>query len=160
MRVLRLSRLDGRSPRSHTSSSAAKCSSCRLPGGGQLFTAPAVWRHGGHTTVFVGDENATAAYVLRRGRLYQAWENSTPGTSPVLAGGLLYVYDPAGGGIYVYRPSSPQADRQAGGRARDTGTARSSSTGTWSSPRATPMTTRPRVRSSSSRSAERSSAQA
>jgi hypothetical protein len=26
----------------------------------------------------------------------------------VLAGGLLYVYDPADGGIVVYRPSSPR----------------------------------------------------
>jgi hypothetical protein len=34
------------------------------------------------------------------------WENSEPGTSPVLAGGLLYVYDPSGGGINVYAPGS------------------------------------------------------
>jgi hypothetical protein len=26
-----------------------------------------------------------------------------------MVGGLLYVYDPSGGGIYVYRPSSPRA---------------------------------------------------
>jgi hypothetical protein len=56
--------------------------------------------------MFVADENGTAAYVMRRGRLYQAWQNGTPGTSPVMAGGLLYVYDPSAGGIYVYRPGS------------------------------------------------------
>ena len=56
---------------------------------------------------FVADGNGTGAYVMRRGRLYQAWQNGTSGTSPVMAGGLLYVYDPSAGGIYVYRPASP-----------------------------------------------------
>ena len=46
--------------------------------------------------------------MLRGGRLFRAWQNSNPGTSPVMAGGLLYVYDLSGGGIYVYRPGSPQ----------------------------------------------------
>jgi hypothetical protein len=58
--------------------------------------------------MFVGDEHATAAYVLRRGRLHLAWQNDTPGTSPVMAGGLLYVYEPSAGGIYVYRPGAPR----------------------------------------------------
>ncbi len=106
MRVLDLSRLNGRSVSSHTLL-GGELQRLALPGGGELFTAPAVWRRGGHTTVFVGDEHATAAYVLRRGRLYQAWQNDTPGTSPVMAGGLLYVYDPSAGGINVYRPGSP-----------------------------------------------------
>jgi hypothetical protein len=34
------------------------------------------------------------------------WENETPGTSPVLADGLLYVYDPGGSGLHVYDPQS------------------------------------------------------
>jgi PQQ-like domain len=107
MRVLELSRLNGRSSASHTEL-GGELQRLQIPGGGQLFTAPAVWRHSGHTTMFVADENGTAAYVLRRGRLYQAWQNGTPGTSPVMAGGLLYVYDPSAGGIYVYRPGSPR----------------------------------------------------
>jgi outer membrane protein assembly factor BamB len=106
-RVLELSRLNGRSVSAHTLL-GGELQQLPIPGGGELFTAPAVWRHGGHTTMFVGDEHATAAYVLRRGRLYLAWQSSTPGTSPVMAGGLLYVYDPAAGGIYVYRPGSPR----------------------------------------------------
>ena len=93
MRVLELSALNGRSLSSHTRL-GGELQRLPLPGGGELFTAPAVWRHGGHTTVFVGAENATAAYVLRRGRLDLAWQNDVPGTSPVLAGGLLYVYNP------------------------------------------------------------------
>ena len=91
--------------------------------------------------VFVADENGTAAYVLRGGRLYRAWENATPGTSPVMAGGLLYVYDPSAGGINVYRPGLAAGDRHAGVASPATGTARSWSTDTSSSPRATPTTT-------------------
>jgi hypothetical protein len=106
MRVLRLSRLNGRK-RSSTKLLGGEVQRLPLPGGGELFTAPAVWQHGGRTTVFVAGEHATAAYVLRRGKLFRAWIANTPGTSPVLAGGLLYVYEPDGGGIVVYRPSSP-----------------------------------------------------
>ena len=108
MRLLDLSELNGRSRRSHRLT-GGELQRLQIPGGGQLFTAPAVWRRGAHTTMFVADEHATAAYVLRHGRLYRAWENHTPGTSPVLAGGLLYVYEPDAGGIYVYRPGSGRA---------------------------------------------------
>jgi outer membrane protein assembly factor BamB len=106
MRVLALSRLDGRPPPSRETL-GGEVQRLEIPGGGQLFTAPAVWRRGGRTTMFVADENGTGAYVMRRGRLYLAWQNHTPGTSPVMAGGLLYVYDPSAGGIDVYRPGSP-----------------------------------------------------
>jgi PQQ-like domain len=107
LRLLALSRLNGRSKPDHTLL-GGELQRLPLPGGGELFTAPAVWRDRGRTIVFLGDEHATAAYVLRRGRLYLAWQNATPGTSPVMAGGLLYVYDPAAGGINVYRPGSPK----------------------------------------------------
>ena len=42
----------------------------------------------------------------RRARLVGAWQNGTAGTSPVVAGGLLWVYDPSGGGLNVYQPTS------------------------------------------------------
>jgi PQQ-like domain len=111
MRVLSLSHLDGHPP-ARPSRLGGEVQRLPLPGGGELFSAPAVWSaagapHGARsTTVFVGAENATAAYALVGGRLRLVWQNSNPGTSPVLAGGLLYVYDPSGGGIYVYRPRS------------------------------------------------------
>ena len=115
MRVLSLARLDGRAP-SLPNRLGGEVQRLPLPGGGQLFTAPAVLEsagppiggtHGpGTTAVFVGAENATAAYLLGGGALHLLWQNATPGTSPVLAGGLLYVYEPNGGGIYVYRPGS------------------------------------------------------
>jgi hypothetical protein len=111
MRVLSLSRLDGHAP-TIPSRLGGEVQRLALPGGGELFTAPAVWstpaapNQGSQATVFVGAEHASAAYALIGGRLHLVWQNATPGTSPVLAGGLLYVYDPSGGGIYVYRPRS------------------------------------------------------
>ncbi len=115
MRVLALSQLDGRPPSSGRRL-GGEVQRLSIPGGGELFSAPAVWRHGAHTTVFVADANGTAAYVLHGGLLYRAWQNGHAGTSPVLAGGLLYVYDPAGGGIRVYRPGSSQALAKLAGR--------------------------------------------
>jgi hypothetical protein len=107
MRVLALSRLDGHPPGGRERL-GGEVQQLGIPGGGELFTAPAVWTRHGASTVFVADGNGTAAYVLRGGRLFRAWQNSTAGTSPVMAGGLLYVYEPAGGGIRVYQPGSPQ----------------------------------------------------
>src|SRR5207245_3351541 len=45
------------------------------------------------------------AWRLVGGRLRLAWQNGTAGTSPVVAGGLLYVYD-LGGGLNVYMPGT------------------------------------------------------
>ena len=106
IRVLRLARLNGHRPGS-TQRLGGEVQTLPTPGGDQLFTQPAVWHHGKATTVFVADFSATAAYALRGGRLHKRWETETPGASPVLAGGLLYVYNPSDGGIEVYSPSSP-----------------------------------------------------
>ncbi len=109
MRVLSLSRMDGHAPSGGDRGRlGGEVQRLGIPGGGELFSAPAVWRRAGHTTMFLADEGGTAAYVLRGGYLYRAWENGNPGTSPVMAGGLLYVYDLSAGGIYVYRPGSPR----------------------------------------------------
>lgn len=81
------------------------------PGGGQVLTAPVVWSHRASTYVFVADDSGTAAYALRiRGRpaLDRVWSNGSPGTSPVLAGGLLYVYDEQDGSLKVYNPLGGQ----------------------------------------------------
>ena len=100
-RVLDLAALDGSPPgtRAHT---GGEVQTLPTPGGGQqIFTAPAVW----HDFVFVADGGGTAAYTVSGRRMHEAWQNSTPGTSPILAGGLLYVYNP-GGSLVVYRPTS------------------------------------------------------
>jgi hypothetical protein len=105
MRVLELARLDGHAPGGKPRL-GGEVQTLETPGDTQLFTAPAVWHHGKETTVFVADFSATAAYALRGGRLHKLWQNDTPGTSPIVAGGLIYVYEPSQGGIEVYRPGS------------------------------------------------------
>jgi hypothetical protein len=76
------------------------------PGGGQVIPQPAVWSHGGRLYVFAATGSGTAAYQLvdaQHPHLSVVWQNGTPGTSPVIAGGLLYIYNP-GGGIAIRRP--------------------------------------------------------
>ncbi len=55
--------------------------------------------------MFVADNGGTQAWRFRNGRLVSAWRNATGGTSPVVAGGLLWVYNP-GGGLNVYTPAT------------------------------------------------------
>jgi hypothetical protein len=126
MRVLALAALDGHAPSSPAARShpvGGEVQQLATPHGDELFTTPAVWRHGAHTTVFVADNSGTAAYVSRAGFLYRAWINGNAGTSPVMAGALLYVYDPASGGINVYSPGSPRPIAKLNG-----------SPGHWNSP--------------------------
>ncbi len=75
------------------------------PSGSDLFTAPAVWRTNGQTWLVAADGGATQAWRLRNARLHSVWHKDTNGTSPVIAGGLLYVYDP-NGGLNVYLPGT------------------------------------------------------
>jgi len=75
------------------------------PSGTDLFTAPAVMHTDSTTWMFAADNGGTAAWTLKGGQLHQAWKNSNGGTSPIVAGGLLYVYDPHGG-LYIYKPST------------------------------------------------------
>lgn len=75
------------------------------PGGDLMFTAPAVLHRSGSVRVYVATGSGTTAYKLSDGRLHVAWENSTAGTSPVIAGRLVWVYDP-NGALNAYRLSS------------------------------------------------------
>jgi outer membrane protein assembly factor BamB len=79
------------------------------PGSGQVLTQPAVWQRGGRTYVFVADDNGTSAYLLSSGRVHrlrEVWARHTAGTSPVVAGGLLYVFDHRAGVLRVMAPRS------------------------------------------------------
>jgi len=99
MRLLDLRKLNGRGGAGAVT--GGEVQTLPTPSGDGLFTAPAVsgrW-------VFVADGGATAGYRLVGRRLRKAWSNGTGGTSPVVAGGLLYVYD-SGGGLNVYAPTS------------------------------------------------------
>lgn len=75
------------------------------PGTTDLFTAPAVWTHDGETYVFIADNDGTAAYVLNAAhRLAVKWQDAVPGTSPILAGGILYIYDQSEGLLVARDP--------------------------------------------------------
>jgi outer membrane protein assembly factor BamB len=81
------------------------------PGRQLVFTAPAVQHEHGQTHVFVATGGGTAGYALRGGRLHVLWQNPTAGTSPILAGGVLWVYDPTGA-LDAYRPDSGRLIRR------------------------------------------------
>jgi hypothetical protein len=66
------------------------------PSGAALFSAPVVWRRSDAVWIFAADGGGTAAWAYRDGALTKAWSNANAGTSPVVAGGLLFVFDPAG----------------------------------------------------------------
>ena len=100
IRVLSVNRMRGRA--AHRGGEVQIVST---PSGTDLFTAPAVWHSSNVTWLFAADNGGTAAWRFRNGRLTRAWRNGTGGTSPVVAGGLLWVYNP-GGGLNVYVPAS------------------------------------------------------
>jgi outer membrane protein assembly factor BamB len=100
IRLLSLERLQGATPHR-----GGELQTVSTPSGQDLFTAPAVLHQAGVTWLFAADNEATTAWRLKDGRLEQAWHNGTGGTSPVVAGGLLFVYDPRGG-LHVYQPDT------------------------------------------------------
>ncbi len=99
LRLLDLRRLDGaRHPLPERTGGQLQL--LPTPGGAELFSTPAVFG----SMVFVADGGGTTAYHLAHRRLHVSWSNGTHGTSPILAGGLLYVYDMDSGGVNVYAP--------------------------------------------------------
>jgi outer membrane protein assembly factor BamB len=108
LHLLNLARLDGTThgagPRL-----GGELDETSAPGGGEVLTAPAVWRHAGRAYVFVATDSGSAAYQVvdpSHPRLQVAWQNGTGGTSPVLAGGLLYIYDESNGELEIRNPVS------------------------------------------------------
>ena len=99
IRVLNLRSIAGTVPHS-----GGEVQTVSTPSGNMLFTAPLVWNSNGQTWLFASDNGGTAAWTFSNGTLTKAWTNSTGGASPVLAGGLLYVYNPSGG-LYIYDPA-------------------------------------------------------
>ncbi len=94
--LVALARLPGTS-----AATGGELQSVQAPGQAQIYSTPAVWRS---SWLFVATGSGTAAWRLRGGRLHEVWSNGLAGTSPVLAGGLLYVE--GSGGIAVYLPAS------------------------------------------------------
>jgi outer membrane protein assembly factor BamB len=96
LRLLNLHRLPGVNART-----GGELQTLPVPGGDGLFSEPAVWKG---KWVFVASGSGTEALLLRGGRLHPVWSNSTGGTSPVVAGNLLYVA--SDGAVNVYVPTS------------------------------------------------------
>jgi PQQ-like domain len=103
LRLLRRARLNG--TRHAGARTGGEVQTVPTPGSTDLFTAPAVWHRAGTTWVFVADNAGTAAFRLVHGRLRRVWARGIAGTSPVVAGGLLYVYDP-NGSLRILRPTT------------------------------------------------------
>jgi hypothetical protein len=76
------------------------------PNATDLFSSPAVYHTTAGTLFFGADNEATAAWTFSNGTLTLLWRNSNVGTSPVVAGGLLFIYDQGGNGLRVYDPAS------------------------------------------------------
>jgi outer membrane protein assembly factor BamB len=100
IRLLAISAIAGATP--HT---AGELQNVSTPSKSMLFTALAVWQDRGVTWMFGADNGATTAWTINNGMLNQMWSHSTAGTSPAVADGLLYVYNP-NGGLNIYNPTS------------------------------------------------------
>ncbi len=77
----------------------------RTPSGDRLFTAPAVLHDGPATWLFAADNGGTSAWTVDGNRLRLRWHSGYAGTSPVVADGLLFVYNPRGG-LHVYEATT------------------------------------------------------
>jgi outer membrane protein assembly factor BamB len=96
LRLLQLHRLPGVNART-----GGELQTLPAPGPTDVFSEPAVWNG---KWVFVATSAGTEALLFKGGRLHPVWSNHTGGTSPALAGSLLYV---AGdGAVHVYVPTS------------------------------------------------------
>jgi hypothetical protein len=84
-----------------TSHKGGELQTVSTPSGTDLFAQPAVWEHDGQTWMFAADNGGTTAWEVDNSSLQQKWKNSTGGTSPFQAGGLLFVYA-RGGGLNIY----------------------------------------------------------
>jgi len=96
LRLLQLHRLPGVNSRT-----GGELQTVPTPGGAALLSVPAIWRG---RWVFVSSGSGTAAWLFRAGRLHASWSNGNGGTSPVVAGNLLYVA--GSGAVHVYVPTS------------------------------------------------------
>jgi outer membrane protein assembly factor BamB len=102
-RIIRV--LDWRTMRGTAPHRGGEASKVSTPSGNRLFTAPALLSAGGATWLFAADNGATSAWTLAGVSLQPRWRTGSAGTSPVVADGMLFVYDPHGG-LRVYEATS------------------------------------------------------
>ncbi|MGA2615875.1 MAG: PQQ-binding-like beta-propeller repeat protein [Spirochaetia bacterium] len=102
-RIIRV--LDWRTMLGTTAHRGGEASKVPTPSGNRLFTAPALLRVGDTTWLFAADNGATSAWTLAGASLQPRWRTDNAGTSPVVADGMLFVYDPRGG-LRIYEATS------------------------------------------------------
>ncbi len=100
IRLLDWSRMKGTAPHR-----GGEISSVSTPSGNRLFTAPAVLHSRGRTWLFAADNGATSAWTVDRGGFRRRWHTNYGGTSPVIADGLAFVFDPRGG-LRIYQATT------------------------------------------------------
>jgi len=82
------------------------------PGSLRLLTSLSKWTNDGKTWLFSADDagrrpgGGTSAWTYANQKLTPAWKNDNSGTTPLVAGGLLYIYDAQNGGLRVYNPAT------------------------------------------------------
>ena len=95
VRVLRLSDMSGSG---RTGTTGGEIQRLGAPGGAEVLTAPATWADpaGGEPWIFVANDLGIAGYQwdAESGGLVPRWTRTPGGTSPVTAGGLLFVASP------------------------------------------------------------------
>ncbi len=100
IRLLSIKQMAGAAPHK-----GGELQSIPTPGETDLFSTPAVFHSSRGTWMFVADDQGTAAWYFRNGKLQPMWHNTNHGTSPIVAGGLLYIYDQRGA-LRVYEPDT------------------------------------------------------
>lgn len=110
IRLLSVKQMAGTSPHA-----GGELQSVPTPSSAKMFTAGAVWKHNGQTWLIVADGGGTETWNFTDGKLVQVWKNANGGTSPVVANGLVYVYDPQGGlRVYDGEKGTQIADLECG----------------------------------------------
>jgi len=110
IRLLDLDKLNGRT---HTAGPTlgGELSTAEAPAGRSVRPQPAVWhRPGREPWVFVANDFGIEAFELElkpTPHLTLMWADGRAGSSPVVAGGLLYAYNVDEGGLSIYNPDPP-----------------------------------------------------
>ena len=108
--VIRLLNLDKLNGRTHVAGPflGGEISTASSPGREPVRAQPAVWKRPGHAPwVFVANDFGIEAFELAltpKPHLVLQWTDGRAGSSPVIAGGLLYAYNVDEGGLSIYNP--------------------------------------------------------
>jgi len=111
--VIRLLDLDALNGRTHAAGPylGGEISTAEAPQGAEVLAQPAVWRPPGREPwVFVANDFGIEAFELAlqpKPHLVLMWSDGRAGSSPVIAGGLLYAYNVDEGGLSIYDPDPP-----------------------------------------------------